>query len=243
MSLLSDCPNEVFIDIVKNSVSIAECEKKLGYNSYSGSVANKIREKIIELNIDTSHFNYKPKKIRTVEDIFIENSTASQRTVRKYYSSGKYSEYKCDICGLQPFWNGQSLTLILDHKNGINNDHRLENLHWVCPNCNQQLPTTGSKNQAYKNIVKQKNNYCIDCGKTISSQSVRCIQCSAKTREQLLPISRDELKTLIRTKSFVSIGKQFFISDNAVRKWCDKYNLPRKTSEIKKYTDEEWALI
>ena len=65
------------VDIVKNSLSIAECEKKLGYNSYSGSVANKIREKIVELNIDTSHFNYKPKQVRTVEDIFIENSTAS----------------------------------------------------------------------------------------------------------------------------------------------------------------------
>lgn len=47
-------------------------------------------------------------------------------------------------------WNGKELTLILDHKNGINNDDRLENLHWVCPNYNQQLDTTGSKNRAYK---------------------------------------------------------------------------------------------
>ena len=36
------------------------------------------------------------------------------------------------------------------------------------------------------------------------------------------------------------IGKQFGVSDNAVRKWCKKYGLPQKVSEIKKYTDEEW---
>ena len=42
-----------------------------------------------------------------------------------------------------PIWQGKPLTLILDHKNGNNRDNRLENLHWVCPNCNQQLPTTG----------------------------------------------------------------------------------------------------
>ena len=43
--------------------------------------------------------------------------------------------------------------------------------------------------------------------------------------------------------SFTAIGKKYNVSDNAVRKWCDKYNLPRKASEIKKYSDEEWELI
>lgn len=55
--------------------------------------------------------------------------------------------------------------------------------------------------------------------------------------------SRDELKQLIRTTPFVKIGKQFGVSDNAIRKWCDFYNLPRRICDIKKYTDEEWATI
>ena len=33
------------------------------------------------------------------------------------------------------------------------------------------------------------------------------------------------------------------VSDNAIRKWCDSENLPRKSKEIKSYSDEEWDLI
>jgi hypothetical protein len=58
-----------------------------------------------------------------------------------------------------------------------------------------------------------------------------------------MPVSRDKLKELIRSSSFVSIGRLFSVSDNAVRKWCDKYNLPRKKAEISQYSDEEWEKI
>ena len=72
------------------------------------------------------------------------------------------------------------------------------------------------------------------------------MECSAKARtipkEQML-ISREELKKLIRTTSFTQIGKQFNVSDNAIRKWCIKYNLPKTVKEIKSYSDEEWELI
>jgi uncharacterized protein YjcR len=40
--------------------------------------------------------------------------------------------------------------------------------------------------------------------------------------------NRDELKQLIRTLPFTKIGKMFGVSDNAIRKWCNAYNLPRK---------------
>ena len=42
---------------------------------------------------------------------------------------------------------------------------------------------------------------------------------------------------------FVQIGAMFGVSDNGIRKWCDAYGLPRKASEIKKYSDEEWLLV
>ena len=68
-------------------------------------------------------------------------------------------------------------------------------------------------------------------------------QLSVEKSIKLPPISREDLKHLIRTTPFLTIGKQFGVSDNAIRKWCDKYKLPRKVSEIKKYTDEEWEDI
>ena len=153
-------------------------------------------------------------------------------------------EYKCSICGQEPFWNGKELSLTLDHINGDNHDDRLENLRWVCPNCNSQLETTGSRNPNRK--VFAKKYFCQDCGKEISKGAQRCGSCENKTRvipNDKMPVTRDKLKELIRSQSFVSIGNLFAVSDNAVRKWCDKYNLPRKKNDISQYSDEEWEKI
>ena len=90
--------------------------------------------------------------------------------------------------------------------------------------------------------INNKENYCIDCGAPIYPESTRCIQCEAKNR-QTFKVTRDELKNLIRTTPFTKIGAKYGVSDNTIRKWCDKYNLPRKSTEIKKYSNEEWEQI
>ena len=92
---------------------------------------------------------------------------------------------------------------------------------------------------------KKKHNYCVDCGKEITPEAQRCDKCSREYRKKqyILPVSREELKLLIRNNSFLSIGKRFGVSDNAIRKWCDKYGLPRRVIDIKGYTDMEWEKI
>lgn len=145
-ALLDTYSNEDFIKKVKESSSYSQLCLNLGYKSKSGDLVNRIKIKMNELNLTEKDFQQGKTIKRTCENIFIQNSTADQRTLRRWYYNGKYTKYNCSICGLLPFWQNKELTLILDHINGDNHDDRLENLRWVCPNCNSQLITTGSRN-------------------------------------------------------------------------------------------------
>lgn len=90
---------------------------------------------------------------------------------------------------------------------------------------------------------RKEKNYCIDCGREITASALRCNICDRKRHRVAERPSREELKLLIRTKPFTQIGVIFNVSDNAVRKWCINYNLPRTKKEINSYSDEEWANI
>lgn len=126
----------------------------------------------------------------------------------------------------------------------------------VCSNCHMEIEDNlleveqvSSFNQEkfnqYANAIEAKKigNICIDCGAQIDHKATRCVECSNKNRQVVERPNRLELKTLIRTVPFTKIGAMYNVSDTAIRKWCKAYNLPSKSSVIKAYTDEEWALI
>ena len=79
-------------------------------------------------------------------DLFCENSKHPRNVLRNRIIKNNLIPYKCAICGTTE-WLGRNLSLELDHINGINNDNRLENLRFLCPNCHSQTITYGSKNQ------------------------------------------------------------------------------------------------
>ena len=93
-----------------------------------------------------------------------------------------------------------------------------------------------------KSTKKQKHT-CIDCGKEICKGAIRCPECAAKAQRTCNRPSRKVLKDIIRTMTFKAIGQEYGVSDNAIKKWCIAEQLPSKKSEIKKFTDEEWAQI
>ena len=101
--------------------------------------------------------------------------------------------------------------------------------------------------EKYNITFVNNKNYCQDCGKEISEFAERCKKCENKFRKveaaNDYPISRDELKQLLRTTSFLQIGKKFGVSDNAVRKWCRNLSLPCRSHDIKKMSNDEWELI
>ena len=106
-----------------------------------------------DLNLDYSIFKGKSAVIKTgrlnnvrKEDILKENCKHQRTVLRRYVIKNNLIPYKCAICGCTE-WQGKTLSLELDHINGINNDNRLENLRFLCPNCHSQTSTYGSRNQ------------------------------------------------------------------------------------------------
>ena len=55
--------------------------------------------------------------------------------------------YICSECGQLPEHNGKPLVLQLHHKDGINNNHDIDNLTFLCPNCHTQTETYAGKNK------------------------------------------------------------------------------------------------
>lgn len=91
----------------------------------------------------------------SLEKCLVEHSTYAMSNLRRRLIEGNVLEYKCQICGIGPEWHGKSMPLILDHINGVNNDNRLDNLRFVCSNCDSQLDTYKSRNRRVASIGAQ----------------------------------------------------------------------------------------
>lgn len=236
-ALIDKWSKEELIEIVNSSETMTEVCNKIGYSSYSTTNWQIITNKFKQFNIE----KILPNKniIRSDQEVFCQNSQVSQKCLRERYKK-IFPQTKCAICNLPNFWQDKPLTLRLDHINGIHNDNRLDNLRWICPNCDSQQETYCGYNQK----KEKKKYYCIDCGVEISNKNVlRCNKCNHKLQYKTQHPSKEQLKEMIRTLPFTAIGKKYNVSDNAVRKWCDTYNLPRTKKEIKNFSDEEWAKI
>lgn len=159
--------DEEFIEAVKTSTSRRQVLEKLGLKETGGNYAN-ILNKIERFELDTTHFTGTSwGKGKTVlddprigglgrDEIFTENSKANSSYVRSLIVKYNLLEYKCQLCGIEPFWNEKKLNLQLDHISGERADQRLENLRWLCPNCHSQTETYGSKNSKKKRVSDEE---------------------------------------------------------------------------------------
>lgn len=94
-----------------------------------------------------------------------------------------------------------------------------------------------------RTFSKPNKNYCISCGKEISRRASQCSNCLHLSQRITIRPSREELKELIYTTPFTSIGKMYDVTDNTIRKWCKAYDLPSKVREIKDYSEEDWKKV
>lgn len=200
----------------------------------------RLKKRIQEDCLDLTQFNINHKKYmdeklrnrveslfkKSNNELFIKNCNASRSNVKRRILQENIIPYKCSLCNLPPMWNDKEISLELDHINQINNDNRLENLRFLCPNCHSQVTNEHRKHS--KNI-KIKYDLC-ECGKDKTINSSVCRKCHVKkdhVNKRKFDPTINELKQIIikYSNNICSVGKHYGVSDNSIRKRCRKLGI------------------
>lgn len=227
---------ETFQKFLDESHTFQEICEKLGLTSFAGANYKVITKRIREDNFNAEKFNQNrktrrhKKKISYLtpnEEIFTENSATSSGVIKRRIRNLKLIDHICSECKIEKEWNGKPLTLQLDHINGVNNDNRIENLRFLCPNCHSQTDTF---NRVKKKKKEQILKNCIKCGsqkKCNFGDLCRSCGCGSKLSKRE-KISKEELEKLIEKYSKTQIAKMYDVSHTAIKNWCKKYGIPPK---------------
>lgn len=215
--------------IVRESINLTDALRKMGLRAAGGNF--KVLNKYIKLyNIDTSHHDENRraqyndlhnKKLLPLNTLLVENCNYNRVNLkRRLYQSG-LKERVCELCGQNELWNGNKLSLILDHINGVHNDNRIENLRIVCPNCNATLDTHCGKNRG-RRFTKCKSlgieNTNIDL-RTIKRVRTDYQKEKDKIRRKVERPSIEILLKEVKELGYSAVGRKYGVSDNAIRKW------------------------
>lgn len=111
----------------------------------------------------------------------------------------------------------------------------------LCANCHR-LVENGEFDGSVLNCNFDESIYYATLEELVSKQK-KATPYEERMEKHSRKPDRETLKVLVRQKSFCQIGKDFGVSDNAIRKWCVSYNLPSLVSVIKSIPQEEWDLI
>ena len=154
--------SDSIIKAVNESKNIKEVLIYLGLKPAGGNYGV-INKYIKKYNVNTNHFEtlvqqnertgFKPIK-KELKDVLTKNSDFSRSQLRiRLVKEGLLKDI-CDKCGNTGEWQGEKLSLQLDHKNGVYNDNRLENLRFLCPNCHSQTETYAGKKKGKLVVTK-----------------------------------------------------------------------------------------
>ena len=222
---------ENFEPLIKRSKNITDAVCNLGSTAAGGNHAT-VKKYIKKYGIDTSHFalwdeeriqNMYKKDAVPLEDVLVENSTYSRTHLKaRLYKEG-FKKRECELCGQGEEWHGRHMSLILDHKNGVNNDNRLENLRIVCPNCNATLDTHGGRN----NKKEQRKYTCPDCDGPMGATSTWCNVCAKKHyKASKRKFDRPPYEVLVadvNKLNYNGTAKKYGTSNTTIHKWIKHY--------------------
>lgn len=144
------------IESVKVSYNFCEVCRKLGIKHTGGNSYERVRNKIKDLGLDTSHFKGKRSAVGVKNGSFTRRKTAEQILTKHVPNRLSHRilkralietgiEYKCIKCGIIE-WMDSPITLDIDHLDGDWSNCEKNNLRFICPNCHRQTDTYGGKN-------------------------------------------------------------------------------------------------
>jgi len=177
-----------FVNLIRNSKTYAMALRYFGLSS-KGASYKTLKARIEFLGIDDSHIKKGissnrgrrfPSNRKPLSEILVEHSTYSRTWLKPRLVEEGILEYKCAQCGICDMWMNKPLVLVLDHVNGVSDDNRVENLRFLCPNCNSQTKTFSGRN--FNKEHGKKRYYCL-CGNEKSKLAKRCIDCYKKMRD------------------------------------------------------------
>lgn len=212
--------------------AVAECTHildvlvALGLSPNAPTNRSRVLREIDDLVIDRSHWRSRhksPGPRNSLDDVMIEGSSYSTTELGKRLVREGVKERKCEGCQLVT-WVGQPIPLELDHVNGIPNDHRLENLRLLCPNCHALTPTWRGRN---RRVGRRPENHCATCGVGgIAQASTLCRSCSSsatgRSRYATAWPDHGMLLRMVEETSAEAVGRILGVSGAAVRKRLKK---------------------
>jgi HNH endonuclease len=186
--------------------------------------------------ISTEHFDpYARARTRPntpLAEILVTGSTFSRGHLKRRLLREGLKQPICELCGQGVLWRGRRMSLVLDHINGVRDDHRLENLRMLCPNCNATLDTHCGRNKPREMPPRA----CLRCGSEFVPNTEAQRYCSHACgaggdrtrgpRPDLRRVDRppyDKLMAELAASSYLAVGRRYGVSDNAIRKWVRAY--------------------
>lgn len=153
---------ERLLNCIENSNSMKEASEKLGLSfstfkrkaiEYGLYNPNQGRKGIRREEYEDNNIRIPLDKILNGEFPFYSRSSLKKRLLEKGIKKNE-----CEICGINE-WMGKDLVCELDHIDGDSQNHRLENLRIICPNCHSQTETHSSRNNSKRNNKYTKDEF------------------------------------------------------------------------------------
>lgn len=150
------------------------------------------------------------------QEYFATGVKRNGANTRKRLIKDGHLKNMCYHCGIGPEWNGKPMNMTVEHIDGNNLNNSLENLTLICANCHTQTDTFSGRNMKVKRqpaIFK-----CKTCNVEKKTKSPQCKKCAGAGRYKIDWPDREQLRNLVKSTSYTSVGKLLGVSDNAVRK-------------------------